>query len=188
MNRLLLLVLLSALTGVAVAGPKVQFKTTLGNFTVELNEKAAPKTVKNFLGYVESGHYSNTLFHRVIADFMIQGGGHGLDYAEKPTKAAILNESNNGLSNVRGTIAMARKGDPNSATAQFFINVRDNVQLDYSGTPDAPAWGYTVFGKVVAGMDVVDKIRNTPTGPGGPFPSDVPQEKVVIQSASVVKG
>jgi peptidyl-prolyl cis-trans isomerase A (cyclophilin A) len=172
--------------GAHAANPQVEFKTSLGAFTVELNEKAAPKTVANFLGYVKSGQYSNTLFHRVIPSFMVQGGGHALDYSEKPTKAPIVNESNNGLSNLAGTIAMARKGDPNSATAQFFINVKDNLQLDYSGTPDAPMFGYTVFGKVIKGMETIDAIRNTPTGSGGPFPSDAPLTQVVIKSAAVV--
>jgi len=168
------------------ANPQVEFKTSLGAFTVELNPKAAPKTVENFLTYVKAGHYSNTVFHRVISSFMIQGGGHTLNYSEKPTRAAIVNESNNGLSNVAGTIAMARKGDPNSATAQFYINVRDNLMLDYAGTPDAPQFGYTVFGRVIKGMETVDAIRAVPTGAAGPFPSDVPVKQVVIKSASVV--
>jgi len=184
--RLTLSCLLFVAANAFAADPQVEFNTSLGAFTVELNPKAAPKTVENFLGYVKSGQYSNTLFHRVIPDFMIQGGGHTADFSEKPTKAAIVNESNNGLSNVSGTISMARKGDPNSATAQFFINTNDNTQLDYTGTPDAPAFGYTVFGKVVKGMDVVSKIRNTPTGASGPFPSDVPQTPVLIKSAKLL--
>jgi peptidyl-prolyl cis-trans isomerase A (cyclophilin A) len=166
------------------AQPQVALETSMGRIVVELDPAKAPKSVENFLGYVKSGHYNGTIFHRVIGSFMIQGGGFTLDMAQKPTKAPIPLEARNGLSNVRGTLAMARTGDPNSATAQFFINVVDNPFLDAARSPDGN--GYAVFGKVIAGMDVVDKIRQTPTGAKGPF-RDVPVQAVVIQHASVEK-
>lgn len=165
--------------------PRVQLQTNLGNITLELDRKAAPNSVANFIKYVEDGHYNGTIFHRVISDFMIQGGGFTPDFNQKKTRAPIKNEANNGLKNVRGTIAMARTGDPHSATAQFFINTVDNDFLDYS-SPSMQGWGYAVFGKVVEGMESVDKIRAVPTGRGGPFPSDVPKEKVIINKATVV--
>ena len=166
------------------AAPQVTLETNQGRIVVELDSVKAPKSVENFLGYVKSGHYNGTIFHRVIGNFMIQGGGFTPDLAQKPTKAPIPLESRNGLSNVRGTLAMARTSDPNSATAQFFINVVDNAFLDAARSPDGN--GYAVFGKVIAGMDVVDKIRQTPTGTKGPF-RDVPVQAVVIQHASVEK-
>ena len=165
--------------------PRVQLQTNMGNITVELDAKAAPNSVANFIKYVEDGTYNGTIFHRVISDFMVQGGGFGTDYNQKKTRAPIKNEANNGLKNTRGTLAMARTGDPHSATTQFFINTVDNGFLDYTA-PSMQGWGYAVFGKVVEGMDTVDKIRAVPTGRGGPFPSDVPQEKVIINKATVV--
>lgn len=173
---------------VAKANPRVAFATTMGDFVVELYPDAAPKTVANFLRYVKEGHYDGTLFHRVIRNFMIQGGGYDRQYAERPTQAPIPNEAREaeqrgGLRNAVGMLAMARTNDPDSATAQFFINVHDNAFLDPS--PASP--GYAVFGRVVSGMAVVDKIAAVPTGPGGPFPTDVPLQAVVINSAHLVK-
>ncbi len=171
------------------ANPQVEFDTTAGKLRVELYPDAAPKTVANFLDYVKAKHYDGTQFHRVIAGFMIQGGGFTPDFKQKATKAPIAIEaeqsSKAGLMNVPGTLAMARTGDPNSATAQFFINVADNKFLNFR-EPTAQGYGYTVFGKVVEGMDVVDKIAKAPTGSGGPFPKDVPAEKVIINKAVVI--
>jgi peptidyl-prolyl cis-trans isomerase A (cyclophilin A) len=166
-------------SGAALA-QKVRLATSTGDIVVELDAAKAPKTVANFLEYVKAGHYDGTIFHRVIENFMIQGGGMTTDMKEKPTRAPIGLESRNGLTNQRGTIAMARTADPNSATAQFFINVKDNDFLNQAQSRDGN--GYTVFGKVVQGMDVVDKIRATPTGPG-----DVPLQQVVIKKATVEK-
>ncbi len=159
---------------------KVKLATTMGDIVIELDAAKAPKTVDNFLQYVKSGHYDGTIFHRVIGNFMIQGGGMTADMAQKPTRAPIPLESRNGLTNLRGSVAMARTNDPNSASAQFFINVKDNDFLDAAKARDGN--GYAVFGKVVSGMDVVDKIKAVPTGPG-----DVPLQPVVIKSASVEK-
>ena len=171
------------------ANPQVELDTSAGKITIELYPNAAPKTVENFLAYVKAGHYSGTQFHRVIKGFMIQGGGYNADFWEKPTRAPVPIESEQsvkaGLSNVPGMVAMARTGDPNSATAQFFINVADNKRLDFRSA-DAQGYGYTVFGKVVSGMDVVSKIAGMPTGPAGPFRSDVPAERVIIKSAKVL--
>jgi cyclophilin family peptidyl-prolyl cis-trans isomerase len=171
------------------ANPQVDLDTTAGKIRLELSPEAAPLTVENFLAYVRAKHYDGTQFHRVIAGFMIQGGGYAADFSQKPTRAPIKNEaeqsSKAGLQNVPGTIAMARTGDPNSATAQFFINVAANKSLNFRD-PSPGGIGYTVFGKVVSGMDVVDKIAKTPTGAGGPFPTDVPLERVLIKSATVV--
>lgn len=161
--------------------PRVRVETSLGNFEVLLNAEKAPKTVANFLGYVNSGFYDGTIFHRVIDGFMIQGGGFTDDMAKKPTKNGVPNEADNGLKNLRGTVALARTTDPHSATSQFFVNTVDNAPLDHTDkTPRG--WGYTVFGKVVDGMDVVDAIAKAPTGTVGPF-RDVPTETVVILSA-----
>ena len=179
----------AALAGTSVCAfaqtlqPQVQFKTSAGNFVVELNPKAAPKTVENFLQYVNSGFYNGTIFHRVINNFMIQGGGFTPEMNEKTTRAPIPSESQNGLKNVTGAIAMARTSNPNSATAQFFINVKDNASLDY---PNPDGYGYTVFGKVVSGMDTVEKIKGVATTRKGMY-QDVPATPVVIESASVVK-
>lgn len=174
----------------AAAAPRVKLTTTAGDIVVEVYPDKAPKTVENFLQYVRDKHYDGTIFHRVIDNFMIQGGGFDTRYAQKPTRAPIPHEGREALAkggprNVTGTIAMARTMDPNSASAQFFINVKDNAFLDHTA-PTMQGYGYTVFGKVVAGMDVVNRIKSQPTGPGGPFPSDVPRTPVVIQSASIL--
>ncbi len=171
----------------AADAPKVVFTTSVGEFTVELYPDKAPKTVENFLEYVNSGFYDGTAFHRVVDNFMVQGGGFTQDLKHKPTRPAIANEANNGLSNMRGTLAMARTMDPHSATAQFFVNVVDNPRIDYSGDQNAQTWGYCVFGKVIAGMDVIDKIRALPTGATGPFLSEVPTPLPVIEKATLVK-
>ena len=166
-------------------GPKVLIKTSMGDIVVQLNKEKAPITVKNFLRYAKEDHYKGTIFHRVIPNFMIQGGGWTPDFKKKPTHEPIKNEADNGLKNLRGTIAMARTRAVDSATAQFFINVKDNPALDYKG-PNR--YGYAVFGKVVKGMDVVDKIRNVPTGPKGPFRKDAPQTDVLIKEVKVMEG
>jgi cyclophilin family peptidyl-prolyl cis-trans isomerase len=173
------------------AAPQVKFVTTAGEFVIELYPDKAPNTVENFLVYVRDGHYNGTVFHRVINNFMIQGGGYDARYMEKPTRPSIKHEgaevkAKGGPSNTVGTIAMARTNNPHSASSQFFINVKDNDFLNHS-SPTAQGWGYVAFGKVISGMDVVNKIKQTPTGAGGPFPSDVPQTQVVIQSAVLVK-
>jgi cyclophilin family peptidyl-prolyl cis-trans isomerase len=172
-----------ALAIVSMHSPKateVVFCTDAGSFTIELNEDHAPLHTANFLRYVDSGHYSGTVFHRVIADFMIQGGGYDASFAERPAGEAIENESRNGLSNRRGTVAAARTADPHSATAQFYVNVADNDRLD--GSEDN--WGYSVFGRVTEGMESVDAIAARSTGRGGPFPTDVPTPLVKIHSAA----
>lgn len=158
----------------------VKFQTTDGDIVLELYPDKAPATVKNFLGYVRAGHYDNTIFHRVISGFMVQGGGYDPGYTEKPTREPVKNESQNGLSNERGTVAMARTSDPDSATAQFYINHADNPRLDTYGG------GYTVFGRVIDGMAVIDRIAQIPTGPGGPFRTDVPQRPAILEKATVV--
>jgi cyclophilin family peptidyl-prolyl cis-trans isomerase len=167
---------------------KVKFATSVGDFVVELYPEAAPKTVANFLQYVNEKHYDGTIFHRVIDNFMVQGGGYDEKYSEKKTRAPVVHEGREALvkggpRNTVGTLAMARTSDPHSATAQFFINVKDNAFLD----PNAQSYGYTVFGKVISGMDVIQKIRTSPTGSGGPFPSDVPKITILINSATLVK-
>ena len=165
--------------------PQVKLETNYGNIVIELNAEKAPNTVANFLSYVNDGFYDGTIFHRVIKDFMIQGGGFTEELVQKTPKAAIQNEANNGLSNVRGSIAMARTGDPHSATAQFFINTVDNNFLDFRGESGA-AWGYAVFGQVIEGMETVDAIRAVSTGNQNGH-GDVPNETVMINSASVVE-
>ncbi len=165
--------------------PRVQLETSKGVIVVELEEEKAPKTVANFLAYVRSGFYAGTVFHRVIPDFMVQGGGMKTDLARKATGASIPNEAANGLKNVRGAVAMARTAEVDSATSQFFINLRDNPHLDHRGTTPRE-FGYCVFGRVVKGMEVVDAIAAIPTGPRGPFPSDVPLETVTILTAVVL--
>lgn len=197
--------------------PRVKFQTSAGEFVVELYADKAPKTVENFLQYVNDKHYNGTIFHRVIPNFMVQGGGFDTKYNERPTRAPVAHEGRDALArggprNVVGTLAMARTNDPQSATAQFFINVQDNAFLDpvlippgdpvprfeyqgqvYKDTPRAALlnspklFGYTVFGKVVSGMEVVTKIKAMPTGAGGPFPSDVPKTPIIINSATVAK-
>ena len=198
------------------ADPRVKFVTSEGEFVIEVYPDKAPKTVENFLQYVKDKHYDGTIFHRVIKNFMVQGGGYDTDYKEKATRPSVKHEGREalakGLRNAPGTVAMARTNDPHSATSQFFINVVDNARLDpvvippgdpvpkfeymgqtYENVPrknlvnHPQLFGYTVFGKVVSGMDTVEKIRNAPTGAGGPFPTDVPQKMVVIQSATLVK-
>lgn len=165
--------------------PQVEFKTNLGVIVLELNAELAPKTSANFLRYVQDGHYNGTIFHRVIKGFMIQGGGMDESFSEKPTRAPIENEAANGLKNETGTVAMARTNNPHSATAQFFINVSNNAFLDYS-SPDTRGWGYAVFGKVIKGMDIVQKIENRPTRSRG-MHENVPVDAVVIETASVVE-
>jgi peptidyl-prolyl cis-trans isomerase A (cyclophilin A) len=186
---LLIAALMLAATGVtaqdkaAPAAPRVVLETSAGNITLELDPAKAPKTVENFLAYVKAGFYSGTIFHRVIDGFMIQGGGFTADMKQKPTRAPIPLESKNGLKNARGTIAMARTMDPNSATAQFFINVVDNPGLDY---PKPDGNGYAVFGRVVEGMEVVDKIKAVPTTTAGPH-QNVPAQPIVIKAARLAK-
>lgn len=161
----------------------VTFKTNHGDFTLELFADKAPKTVENFLSYVKDGFYDNTIFHRVIDGFMIQGGGFTPDMDQKDTQSPIENEANNGVKNEKGTIAMARTNDPHSATAQFFINVKDNDFLNFS-SESMNGWGYCVFGKVTEGMDVVEKIKNVKTGNYG-YHQDVPVEAVIIEKAVI---
>jgi cyclophilin family peptidyl-prolyl cis-trans isomerase len=171
-------------TGGLAADPQIDLKTSAGDIRIELYPSKAPKTVENFLRYVRDGHYDGTIFHRVIPGFMVQGGGMTPNMAQKPTRPPIPIESKNGLKNDTGTLAMARTGDPNSATAQFFINVNDNDFLNY---PGQDGHGYTVFGKVVGGVDVVNKIVSMPTGNQG-MHQNVPRTPVLIESASVVGG
>jgi peptidyl-prolyl cis-trans isomerase A (cyclophilin A) len=175
-----------AATTALAANPQVELETTAGVIKIELYPDAAPKTVANFLDYVKAKFYDGTQFHRVIDGFMIQGGGFTPEFSQKPTRPPVAIEaeasSKAGLLNVPGTLAMARTSDPNSATSQFFINVNDNKSLNY-----APGnAGYTVFGKVISGMDIVTKIAKSATGSGGPFPKDVPVEKVIIKSAKII--
>ena len=186
---LLLVMGLTAWSGMAAengaGNPRVALKTSQGEIVVELMPDKAPATVKNFLGYVDSGFYDGTLFHRVIKGFMIQGGGLTSGMEHKHTRSPIVNEADNGLKNKRGTIAMARTRDPHSATSQFFINLEDNSFLDFkSKTPKG--WGYAVFGRVVQGMEVVDRIGAVPTGTAGGY-RDVPVEPVLIQEAAMVR-
>lgn len=170
------------------SAPQVKFSTSEGDFVVEVYPDKAPKTVENFLRYVKDKHYDGTIFHRVINNFMIQGGGYDASYNEKKTRAPVVHEGREALAkggpkNTVGTLAMARTNDPNSATAQFFINVKDNDFLN----PSAQAPGYTVFGKVVSGLETVNKIKDVPTGAGGSFSSDVPKTPLLIKSATLVK-
>jgi cyclophilin family peptidyl-prolyl cis-trans isomerase len=162
--------------------PKVRFDTSMGSFVVQLDARRAPLTVANFLRYVQEGHYDGTLFSRVVENFVAQAGGYTVDYKDKPTHDPIVNESGNGLANLRGTIAMARTGEPHSATAQFFINLVDNESLN----PLPTRWGYTVFGTVVEGMDVIDSIGHAPTGAVGPFQENAPLKPIVIEKAQVL--
>ena len=164
----------------------VKLQTSLGTIELKLDESAAPKTVENFLQYVRDGHYDNTVFHRVIDGFMVQGGGMEPGMKQKATRGPVANEAGHGLKNAKYTVAMARTSDPHSATAQFFINVADNAFLDHKG-PSPQGWGYCVFGKVVDGTDVVDRIKSVATGTSG-FHQDVPREDVVILKAEEVAG
>jgi len=164
---------------------RVVLSTTKGDMIIELADDRAPITVDNFLKYVEEGFYDGTIFHRVIEGFMIQGGGFDDKYVRKSTRSAIANEANNGLNNQRYTISMARTNAPHSATSQFFINAEDNTNLDHQGaTPRG--WGYAVFGRVIEGQDIVDKISQVSTGPGGPFSRDAPREQIIINEIAVI--
>ena len=181
-----IVLLLAANSSVFASNPKVRMETTKGVVFIELYPDKAPKTVENFLRYVNEGKYDGTIFHRVIKRFMNQGGGFTPDFKKVETFAPIKNEADNGLKNKRGTIAMARTGDPHSATNQFFVNTVDNAFLDHtSKTPRG--WGYCVFATVVDGMDVMDRIAKVPTGANGPFQQDVPMEEILIQKVSVVE-
>jgi cyclophilin family peptidyl-prolyl cis-trans isomerase len=168
----------------ALAAPSVEMQTNMGRIVIELDSEKAPKTVANFVQYVNEGFYSGTVFHRVIPGFMIQGGGFSVDLAQKPAPRKVQNEGKNGLKNERGTIAMARTADPHSASSQFFINHRDNAALNY---PASDGWGYTVFGKVTQGMEVVDKIAGVATGSRS-MHQNVPLEPVIIQSVKIIPG
>jgi peptidyl-prolyl cis-trans isomerase B (cyclophilin B) len=169
-----------------MADPKVKLHTSMGDITLALDAENAPATVENFMQYVRDGHYDNTVFHRVIDGFMIQGGGMEAGMKQKATRAPVANEAGNGLKNAKYSVAMARTSDPHSATAQFFINVADNAFLDHKG-PSPQGWGYCVFGKVVEGTDVVDRIKSVATGTSG-FHQDVPREDVVILKAEELAG
>jgi peptidyl-prolyl cis-trans isomerase A (cyclophilin A) len=164
--------------------PQVQVVTSMGNFTIELNPERAPLTVANFLAYVDAGHYTNTLFHRVVANFVVQAGGFNADYTPKPAANRVPNESGNGLSNVRGTVGLARTSEPHGGNAQFYVNLNDNAALD----PNASRWGYAVFGRVIAGMDVVDKIGSVATGEHGVIKVETPLKPVIIQKIERVPG
>ena len=177
--------LCSLIAAVAQAGPSVRLDTSLGAVVLEMDDGAAPASVQNFLDYVRNGAYDGTIFHRVIADFVVQGGGFDADYQRRPVVAPVANEADNGLRNRRGTIAMARTNDPHSATNQFFINLADNDFLDHRAKT-AAGWGYCVFGRVSDGMEVIDAIAALPTGPGGPFPAEVPTQTVRIERATIV--
>ncbi|MDP3616241.1 MAG: peptidylprolyl isomerase [Rhodoferax sp.] len=174
----------TATSALAQEAPRVKFATSAGEFVVELYPDKAPKTVENFLQYVKDKHYDGTIFHRVIDNFMVQGGGFDAKYTQKPTRAPIPLEASNGLKNNVGMIAMARTSDPNSATSQFFINVKDNAMLN---APSPDGHGYAVFGKVVSGADVIQKIKTSATGAAGPFASDVPKTTILINSATLEK-
>jgi len=181
-TRWLMTLLFAALASHAALAQKVKLATSMGDIVIQLDADKAPKTVANFVQYVKDGHYDGLIFHRVIATFMIQGGGFDADMREKPTRAPIPLESRNGLNNLRGTVAMARTNVPDSATSQFFINVVDNAFLDAANARDGN--GYAVFGKVVSGMEVIDKIREVPVGNRGPH-QNVPQQPVVIRKATL---
>ena len=170
------------LSAAALAAPTLEMKTSQGTIVIDLDSEKAPKTVQNFLQYAKDGFYNGTVFHRVMDGFMIQGGGFSAEMAEKPTLAPVENEARNGLKNLRGTIAMARRQDPHSATAQFFINHKDNASRDY---PSPDGWGYAVFGHVVKGFDVIDRIAKVKTGSSRGF-QDVPKEDVVIEKAEII--
>ena len=174
----------AAVPGALAADPQVEVTTSAGTIRLELYPAKAPKTVENFLQYVKDGHYDGTIFHRVIDGFMIQGGGFDRKFQQKAPRAPVENEAKNGLKNDLGTIAMARTSAPHSASAQFFVNVKNNDFLNAAAAQDG--WGYAVFGKVVSGIDVVMKISKSTTGAGGPFPRDVPREAVVVEKMTIV--
>jgi cyclophilin family peptidyl-prolyl cis-trans isomerase len=185
LRGLLAALILSALSFNALGAPvNVTLETSLGTIQLELDADKAPASVANFVQYAKDGHYDGLVFHRVIKGFMIQGGGYDESFSQRKTRAPIQNEAANGLKNRRGTVAMARTGQPHSATSQFFINHADNGFLDH---PGQDGWGYAVFGKVTAGMDVVDKIADTPTGSAPPFGRDVPTQAVVIKKVTVAE-
>ena len=177
--------LVACAAGAAAPNPQVEVRTNMGSFMLELYPENAPNTVQNFLQYVKDGHYNGTIFHRVIPGFMIQGGGFNTKFEEKPTRSPIKNEAGNGLRNGVGMVSMARTADPHSATAQFFINVAENSTLDFKA-PTQQGYGYTPFGRVVKGMEVVEKIVQVPTGPGKPPHQDVPRKAVVIERMQLV--
>jgi cyclophilin family peptidyl-prolyl cis-trans isomerase len=184
-NRALLMTSLLTFHTLAAANPTAVVHTSLGDIELELLPEQAPVTVANFIAYANNGFYDGTIFHRVISHFMIQGGGFTPAMEKKATGEPITNEANNGLSNKRGTIAMARTNDPHSATAQFFINVQDNMNLDFTGRPGPAGWGYAVFGRVTGGMEVVDEIRFVQTTTVGPY-GDVPVEPVIIERIEII--
>ena len=184
--RLATIICLSIASSICLAeAPRVVLSTTQGDMIIELADDRAPETVDNFLKYVEEGFYDGTIFHRVIEGFMIQGGGFDEKYIRKATRSTIANEASNGLRNQRYTISMARTNAPHSATSQFFINADDNSNLDHS-SPTPRGWGYAVFGRVIDGQDIVDKISQVPTGPGGPFSRDAPREQIVINEIAII--
>ena len=177
--------LFGTITTAYAANPQVEIKTNLGNIVLERYPDKAPKTVENFLSYVKDRYYTGTVFHRVIPGFMIQGGGFDKTLTQKPARQPVENEAANGLRNEIGTVAMARTSDPHSASAQFFINIANNAFLNHTA-PTSQGYGYTVFGKVIKGMEVVNRIADAPTGPAGPFPSDVPNVTVVIEEIKLI--
>jgi cyclophilin family peptidyl-prolyl cis-trans isomerase len=185
MRRLQFVLVLCCVFGLSHAAepPQVRVHTNHGSFVIELDSARAPLTVANFLKYARAGHYDGTVFHRVIANFVAQGGGYDQKYAEKPTQTPVPNEAGNGLSNRRGTVGLARTGNPHSGTSQFYLNLGDNPSLD----PQSSRWGYAVFGKVVEGMMVLDAIGAVATGPAGPFEGDVPLKPVIIEKVEEVK-
>lgn len=162
--------------------PQVLVETTHGEFVIELEASRAPLTAAHFAALVRSGHYDGTIFHRVVAGFVVQGGGYTADYEDAGSAGTVVNESGNGLSNTRGTVAMARTEDPHSADAQFYVNVKDNTALD----PRPDRWGYTVFGRVYSGMETIERIASLPTGPGGPFAKEVPAMPVVVRAMRIL--
>lgn len=172
---------LDALAGLPLY-PKIRIETTVGDIVVELDAKRAPLTVGNFARYVNEGFYEGVIFHRVINGFVAQAGGHTTDFSEKPTHEPVVNESGNGLRNVRGTMAMARSGEPHSALSQFYFNLSDNPSLN----PNPARWGYTVFGQVIGGMDVLDEMSLVATGPGGPFQKDMPMAPIIINKITFI--
>lgn len=179
----LTLVSLLAAAAHAQDNPRVRVSTNMGNFVIALDAQRAPLTTANFLEYVRAGHYNGTVFHRVIGNFVAQGGGYDQQYVEKPTRPGIPNESGNGLSNRRGSVGLARTADPHSGNAQFYVNLADNASLD----PQPSRWGYAVFGQVVSGMSVVDEIGSVATGEAGPFERDAPLKPIVIEKVEEVK-